>query len=68
MKTDGRRDIAANLEKQYPLSNKNRLLMVWPSLKFLVGYETHQYLVMLLGSVCLVFGYEPLAVWNLWPL
>jgi putative ABC transport system permease protein len=46
--------IAANLAKLYPMSNKNRLLMVWPALRFLVDYETNQYLVMLLGSVLFV--------------
>lgn len=46
--------IAARLEKLYPDSNKNRSFLVWPALKFLVGYETHQYLVMLLGSVLFV--------------
>jgi putative ABC transport system permease protein len=46
--------IGARLEKLYPDSNKNRRFVVWPALKFLVGYETQQYLVMLLGSVAFV--------------
>lgn len=46
--------IAARLEKLYPDSNKGRSFLVWPALKFLVGYETQQYLVMLLGSVLFV--------------
>ena len=46
--------IGARLEKLYPDSNKNRRFVVWPALKFLVGYETHQYLLMLLGSVAFV--------------
>ena len=46
--------IGARLEKLYPDSNKNRRFVVWPALKFVVGYETHQYLIMLLGSVAFV--------------
>jgi putative ABC transport system permease protein len=46
--------IGARLEKLYPDSNKNRHFVVWPALKFLVDYETQQYLVMLLGSVAFV--------------
>jgi putative ABC transport system permease protein len=46
--------IAARLEKLYPDSNKDRRFLVWPALKFLVGYETKQYLTMLLGSVVFV--------------
>jgi putative ABC transport system permease protein len=46
--------IAVHLEKLYPASNKNRHFVVWPALKFLVDYETQQYLVMLLGSVLFV--------------
>jgi putative ABC transport system permease protein len=46
--------IGARLEKLYPDSNKNRHLVVWPALKFVVDYETRQYLVMLLGSVAFV--------------
>ena len=46
--------IATRLEKLYPDSNKNRRFVVWPALKFLVGYETQQYMVMLLGSVAFV--------------
>jgi hypothetical protein len=46
--------IGARLEKLYPDSNKNRRFVTWPALKFVVGYETHQYLIMLLGSVAFV--------------
>ena len=46
--------IGGRLEKLYPDSNKNRHFVVWPALKFLVDYETQQYLVMLLGSVAFV--------------
>jgi putative ABC transport system permease protein len=46
--------IGARLEKLYPDSNKNRHFVVSPALKFLVDYETQQYLVMLLGSVAFV--------------
>jgi putative ABC transport system permease protein len=46
--------IGARLEKLYPDSNKNRHFVVWPALKFVVDYETRQYLVMLLGSVAFV--------------
>jgi putative ABC transport system permease protein len=46
--------IAARLERSYPDTNKNRRFLVWPLLKLLVGNETHQYLVMLLGSVLFV--------------
>ena len=46
--------IAAHLEKLYPDSNKNRTFAVWPAIKFLVDYETQQYLIMLLGSVLFV--------------
>jgi putative ABC transport system permease protein len=46
--------IGARLEKLYPDSNKNRRFVVWPALRFLVDYETQQYLVMLLGSVAFV--------------
>jgi hypothetical protein len=46
--------IGARLEKLYPNSNKNRRFVVWPALRFIVDYETHQYLIMLLGSVAFV--------------
>ncbi|MGA3025080.1 MAG: ABC transporter permease [Bryobacteraceae bacterium] len=46
--------IAARLEKSYPDTNKNRRFLVWPILKLIVGTETHQYLIMLLGSVMFV--------------
>ena len=46
--------IGARLEKLYPASNKNRRFLVWPALKFVVDYETRQYMVMLLGSVAFV--------------
>ena len=46
--------IAARLEKLYPDTNKSRQFVVWPAIKFLVDYETQQYLVMLLGSVAFV--------------
>src|SRR5579864_7547860 len=46
--------IGARLEKLYPDSNKNRHFVVWPALKFVVDYETREYLVMLLGSVAFV--------------
>jgi len=46
--------IAAHLEKLYPDTNKNRTFAVWPAIKFLVDYETQQYLIMLLGSVSFV--------------
>ncbi len=46
--------IAARLEKSYPETNKNRRFVVWPILKLLVGNETHQYLILLLGSVLFV--------------
>ena len=46
--------IAKNLERTYPDTNKNRHFAVWPARKFLVDYETQQYLVMLLGSVLFV--------------
>ena len=46
--------IAAQLEKTYPDSNHGRQFLVWPAHRFLVNYDTHQYLVMLLGAVCFV--------------
>jgi len=46
--------IGARLEKSYPDTNKGRRLMVWPVQRYLVEYETSQYLLMLLGSVAFV--------------
>ncbi|HXB68053.1 MAG TPA: ABC transporter permease [Candidatus Acidoferrales bacterium] len=46
--------IARRLENAYPDTNKGRRLMVWPAHRFLVEYETEQYLIMLLGSVAFV--------------
>jgi putative ABC transport system permease protein len=46
--------IRARLAKLYPNSNKNRRFVVWPALRFIVDYETHQYLIMLLGAVLFV--------------
>jgi len=46
--------IAARLEKAYPDTNKGRRLMVWPAQRYLVEYETSQYLIMLLFSVAFV--------------
>ena len=46
--------IGARLEKLYPNSNKNRRFVIWPTLRFIVDYETHQYMIMLLGSVAFV--------------
>ena len=46
--------IAARLAKTYPDTNKNRHFMIWPSRRFLVDYETQQYLSLLLGSVMFV--------------
>jgi len=46
--------IGARLERAYPDTNKGRRLMVWPAQRFLVEYETAQYLVMLLCSVAFV--------------
>ncbi len=46
--------ICARLEQRYPDTNKNRRLMVWPVQRYLVEYETSQYLRMLLGSVLFV--------------
>jgi len=57
--------VAARLEKLYPDSNKGRSFLVWPALKFLVGYETQQYLVMLLGSVLFVLLIACMNVANL---
>ena len=46
--------IAARLEKEYPITNKDRRFLVSPAIKFLVDHETEQYLLMLLGSVLFV--------------
>ncbi|SPE29564.1 conserved membrane hypothetical protein [Candidatus Sulfopaludibacter sp. SbA3] len=46
--------IAARLAKSYPDTNKTRRFMIWPAHRFLVDYETQQYLIMLLGSVLFV--------------
>jgi putative ABC transport system permease protein len=46
--------IARRLESAYPDTNKGRRLMVWPAHRFLVEYETEQYLIMLMGSVAFV--------------
>ena len=46
--------IGAQLERSFPDTNKGRRFMLWPAHRFLVDYDTHQYLVMLLGSVCFV--------------
>ena len=46
--------IGARLEKLYPDSNKNRAFLVWPAIHFIVGYQTRQYMVMLLGAVAFV--------------
>jgi putative ABC transport system permease protein len=47
-------NIGAQLEKSYPDTNKNRHLVLWDTRRFLVDRETHQYLIMLLGSVLFV--------------
>ena len=46
--------IAARLAKSYPDTNKNRRFMMWPAVRFLVDYETRQYVTMLLASVIFV--------------
>jgi len=46
--------VAARLAKSYPDTNKNRRFMLWTVNRFLVDYDTRQYLVMLLGSVLFV--------------
>ena len=46
--------IGGRLAKSYPDTNKNRHFTVWPAHRFLVDYETNQYLEMLLGSVMFV--------------
>ena len=46
--------IGAQLEKSFPDTNQGRRFMLWPAHRFLVDYDTKQYLIMLLGSVCFV--------------
>jgi putative ABC transport system permease protein len=46
--------IGARLAASYPDTNKSRRFMLWPAYRFLVDYETTQYLLMLLGSVAFV--------------
>jgi putative ABC transport system permease protein len=46
--------IAARLEKSYPETNKNRRFVVWPAIRLFLDITTHQYLIMLLGSVLFV--------------
>jgi putative ABC transport system permease protein len=46
--------IAARLEKSYPETNQNRRFVVWPGLRMFVDYTTHQYLILLMGSVLFV--------------
>jgi len=46
--------IAARLAAAYPETNQNRRFLVWPAHRFLVDYETNQYLLMLLWSVMFV--------------
>jgi putative ABC transport system permease protein len=46
--------IATRLAGSYPDTNKGRRFMLWPAHRFLVDYETNQYLIMLLGSVIFV--------------
>lgn len=46
--------IAARLEKLYPDTNKGRRFSVWEAHRFLVDYDTRQYITMLLGSVLFV--------------
>ncbi|HEV3201534.1 MAG TPA: ABC transporter permease [Bryobacteraceae bacterium] len=46
--------IGAQLEKSFPDTNQGRRFMLWPAHRFLVDYDTRQYLIMLLGSVCFV--------------
>jgi putative ABC transport system permease protein len=46
--------IATRLAGSYPDTNKGRRFMLWPAHRFLVDYETNQYLIMLLGSVMFV--------------
>ncbi len=48
------RGIAAQLQKIYPDTNKNRRFVVGPAIKFIIDQETHRYLIMLLGSVLFV--------------
>ncbi len=46
--------ISSRLAKSYPDTNKTRHFMIWPSYRFVVDYETQQYLTMLFGSVLFV--------------
>ena len=46
--------IAVRLAAAYPETNKNRHFLMWPAHRFLVDYETNQYLLMLLWSVMFV--------------
>lgn len=48
------RGIAAQMQKIYPDTNKNRRFVIGPAIKFIVDQETRRYLVMLLGSVLFV--------------
>ncbi len=46
--------VSARLEKSYPDTNKGRRYMAWPARRFMVDAYTHQYVIMLLGSVIFV--------------
>ncbi len=46
--------IGRRLAASYPDTNKTRRFMVWPAHRFLVDYETSQYMLMLMGSVVFV--------------
>jgi putative ABC transport system permease protein len=46
--------IGTRLAVSYPDTNRNRRFMLRPAYRFLVDYETNQYLFMLLGSVAFV--------------
>jgi putative ABC transport system permease protein len=46
--------VSVRLERSYPDSNKGRRYMAWPARRFLVDAYTHQYVIMLLGSVVFV--------------
>ncbi|PWU05901.1 MAG: hypothetical protein C5B51_13525 [Terriglobia bacterium] len=46
--------LSLRLEQEFPDTNRNRRLMVWPAHRFLVNSTTNQYLIMLLGSVIFV--------------
>ena len=47
-------NISAQLQRAYPDTNHNRRLMVLPIRRYMVDYETEQYLIMLLCSVAFV--------------